>query len=545
MKTLGYLFASLLIILSLAIITYVGMTMAPLFSSSILFAGTSGELSFIVEGEAPFRIGNENTLRVGIQEIEGQVMTSGHINFFFEPGTTFTEINAIESSQISIIASSVDQSSGTARIEMMSPKSEEPRLLAIADVTISPSQVPVSGKITIGIEGMISDDSIPPKTFPITYKEMTIPVLFGATERVGSEGKVVAECAFGTTEKSVGSRVAGTLLINAPQAVSASAELLYEPEYMRVANVKLNDTLVSQDIRVNPEEGTITVSAISEGVMPNEFAHIDFELTKSVQSTGVSVSNLLIKNANGEEILTTEQNDPSGNITITERIFTLEGEAPAEDIPEETREVKVSLQLEPSCDIADLDEIAGKNELSEEQVQSIATSICSVIEAGMMSATDGMFRPQAALSRAELAKIVSLLVWDEKAIDRAVKPYINGEKSFSRVYNDFTNEEQSFYRYVVAAKVLGLLKGYSDGTFRAEETLTRAEVVSAILEAMAMQNIDISMRIARNTTGDAYQKYLKTIEQLFGKSLLITLKDLNEKAPRAEVAELLSAFLSL
>lgn len=84
--------------------------------------------------------------------------------------------------------------------------------------------------------------------------------------------------------------------------------------------------------------------------------------------------------------------------------------------------------------------------------------------------SDGTFRPNAPITRAEFAKI---------AVSFA---QANG----SAVYNYFTDVKTTdwFAPYVTAAKDNGLIEGYSDGSFKPENKITRAEACAIVNRAL-------------------------------------------------------------
>ncbi len=79
---------------------------------------------------------------------------------------------------------------------------------------------------------------------------------------------------------------------------------------------------------------------------------------------------------------------------------------------------------------------------------------------------DGSFKPNASITRAEFAKIaVSFFDYEDIVYDG----------SFSDV-----SEDQWYAQYVAAAVELGLVKGYADGTFRPNESISRAEAAAIV-----------------------------------------------------------------
>lgn len=84
--------------------------------------------------------------------------------------------------------------------------------------------------------------------------------------------------------------------------------------------------------------------------------------------------------------------------------------------------------------------------------------------------TDGSFRPLAALTRGQLAKIlVTTFGWGQ------IKP-------FEGRFTDVT-ESNWMYPFVETAAARGVMRGYSDGTFQPNSTITRGELIKSLVQA--------------------------------------------------------------
>lgn len=92
--------------------------------------------------------------------------------------------------------------------------------------------------------------------------------------------------------------------------------------------------------------------------------------------------------------------------------------------------------------------------------------------------SDGTFRPDAPVTRAEALKMLLLA-------SRMELPTPTNQGNTS----DFPDVEQSdwFMPFVRSAKALGIVRGYSDGTFRPQARISRAEVAKIAYEIM-LQN---------------------------------------------------------
>ncbi|MGC5771273.1 S-layer homology domain-containing protein [Paenibacillus pabuli] len=98
-----------------------------------------------------------------------------------------------------------------------------------------------------------------------------------------------------------------------------------------------------------------------------------------------------------------------------------------------------------------------------------ADAIAKVSKMGLMNGyKDGTFKPNQPLTRAEMASLVALL---------GSASEISGD-GFSDIGSHWAKEA------ILKAQSAGILKGYSDGTFRPNALLTRAEAVAAINRAL-------------------------------------------------------------
>lgn len=95
---------------------------------------------------------------------------------------------------------------------------------------------------------------------------------------------------------------------------------------------------------------------------------------------------------------------------------------------------------------------------------------------------DGTFRPDAPISRAEFAKIAVSFTQN------------NG----SAVYNYFTDVKPTdwFAPYVTAAKDAGLIEGYSNGSFKPESKITRAEACAIVNRTLGRKPSKAHMKIS-------------------------------------------------
>jgi hypothetical protein len=89
---------------------------------------------------------------------------------------------------------------------------------------------------------------------------------------------------------------------------------------------------------------------------------------------------------------------------------------------------------------------------------------------------NGNFRPNDPVSRAELAKILVIALYGNGATIQDYKTLHGSELNF----RDISNETNWSFPYIKIAKEKGLIKGYTDGTFRKDNLVSRAEFAKMI-----------------------------------------------------------------
>lgn len=132
-----------------------------------------------------------------------------------------------------------------------------------------------------------------------------------------------------------------------------------------------------------------------------------------------------------------------------------------------------------------------------------STEIATLANAGILQGyTDGTFRPNAAITRAEFAAIAAR--FDKLS---------GGTKSFSDVPTDHWA-----YAAITSAAEKGWVTGYSDGTFRPNNAITRAEVVkitNAVLDRTCDKDYvsgNLSKLTSYNDLTSAYWAYYDILE---------------------------------
>lgn len=151
---------------------------------------------------------------------------------------------------------------------------------------------------------------------------------------------------------------------------------------------------------------------------------------------------------------------------------------------------------------------------------------------------DGTFRPDNNITRAEFATMAIKALHQDKAVIRC--PYS---------FDDVTSEHWAF-GMIQKAAYFGLVKGTSDGKFLPEETVSRAQVISIVINALSLP--ELTPEDARVLLSKSYSDYQTIPEWIVvqtaqAESLGILIKspknpksvDPNAPASRAEVAAFL------
>jgi len=140
-------------------------------------------------------------------------------------------------------------------------------------------------------------------------------------------------------------------------------------------------------------------------------------------------------------------------------------------------------------------------------------------EAIVKGYSDGNYKPDNPINRAEFIKIIM-----ESGFDKSV---FGGSNCFSDVGTEW------FAEYVCAAKNLSVIKGYSDGSFGANNSITLVEALKIIFESASILSGDTIIPVQ----GPWYQTYLDLANSL---NLLNTINPaVNHNLTRGEMAELI------
>ena len=150
--------------------------------------------------------------------------------------------------------------------------------------------------------------------------------------------------------------------------------------------------------------------------------------------------------------------------------------------------------------------------------------------------SDGTFRPNAPITRAEFAKI---------AVSFA---QANG----SAVYSYFTDVKTTdwFAPYVTAAKDSSLIEGYSDGSFKPENRITRAEACAIVNRVLGRKPSKSHMKISGRidwpdcTTADWFYEAIMEATNSHTYQMGKRVETWNDKLPQRDWAELETGWAS-
>lgn len=135
--------------------------------------------------------------------------------------------------------------------------------------------------------------------------------------------------------------------------------------------------------------------------------------------------------------------------------------------------------------------------------------------------SDGTFRPDANVTRAEFTKIIINSLYQKETIDAC------NDSSFPDVNNDY-----KFIQYICVAKTENIINGFTDGSYKPENNITFAEASKIIVNAFSLQ--------ADLTQSDGKTKLYPYIAKLKEyNSVPSTILDYENSLKRGEMAEIL------
>lgn len=137
---------------------------------------------------------------------------------------------------------------------------------------------------------------------------------------------------------------------------------------------------------------------------------------------------------------------------------------------------------------------------------------------------DGTLRPEWSLTRAEAVKIITL------ATQEYLRTYDDDAYDHRSISFRDTDERAWYYPSLLRSITRGFIKGFPDGTFRPEKSVTVAEASSMIVKAFGIESL---------TREDAewYVQYIHTLAGLH--ALPTSIRSVHEPIKRGELIEVL------
>jgi len=161
-------------------------------------------------------------------------------------------------------------------------------------------------------------------------------------------------------------------------------------------------------------------------------------------------------------------------------------------------------------------ETAVKSELKDIKSSPYKEAIQDLVNNKIVQGyTDGSFRPEITVNRAEFIKMILVAKY--------------GKDKVGNEYNCFRDVKKDWYApYVCFSKKKGVIKGYSDGNFKPSKEITLAEAAKVLAE---LYDLDVEL------TGKWYEGYVKALQN---KNFVPSSVKKPEKAlTRGEVAEMI------
>lgn len=94
---------------------------------------------------------------------------------------------------------------------------------------------------------------------------------------------------------------------------------------------------------------------------------------------------------------------------------------------------------------------------------------------------DGTFKPNATINRAEFTKIIVEATYDDATIESCLAEQM--KPTWTYAFFPDVDRNAWFAKYICVAKIKGVVKGYSDGLFKPNDKINKAEAIKIILTA--------------------------------------------------------------
>ena len=185
-----------------------------------------------------------------------------------------------------------------------------------------------------------------------------------------------------------------------------------------------------------------------------------------------NVTNITVTDKNGKTLSASKSTDKDGNITLTlphgadltgDNYYTIKA-----------TDSKGNAKADVSIILKDKKKNTANGTTDKNGILILPAS---EHKAYIFGYADGTFRPDNNMSRAEAAAIFARLISEQKG------EKISGKSSF----NDVSKNEW-YYDYIGYLSKYGIIKGYSDNTFRPDDNVSRAEFVAMTVRFNSLFN---------------------------------------------------------
>jgi hypothetical protein len=161
--------------------------------------------------------------------------------------------------------------------------------------------------------------------------------------------------------------------------------------------------------------------------------------------------------------------------------------------------------------------------------------------------TDGMFRPNQPITRAEFVKtLMEALKWRGEDLSQPLNPVMENATAF-----DDYDSNAWYAEAVKSAQLSGLVKGFADHTFHPNQPITRAEAVQILYNASSLLKSTESLDFSQNQFNDVRPSdwFYTAVSSAHYYGVVNGKTDLefkpNDLLTRAETAKIIEQFLYL
>lgn len=157
-------------------------------------------------------------------------------------------------------------------------------------------------------------------------------------------------------------------------------------------------------------------------------------------------------------------------------------------------------------------------------------------ELGIVSGNpDGTFKPSSEINRAEFTKIIINAMMTTYSLNDQIPSELTDADTCKKTFKDVSNDKW-FYKYVCKSTNIGFVDGYTDGTFRPNDSISFTEASKMIVEAL---------KVDHNTaaTGEKwYETYVKALQDK--RAIPSNIYKLEDKITRGDMSEMIYRVLA-